>query len=424
MRKASIVKNLVLIVSLFVVVSFIPSCGSSSSDSQVSNESSQLLAPVISLSGTTLTWDSDEHATSYDIYANGNKSLNVSTSSIDVTSFITAFGNYQLQVMAIAQAGYTNSPLSNIVDYSYLESLASPVIYQYKNYVRWSAIDGALKYEIYSNSNDQLLGETASTSLELSFDESGTYPIYAIAKPSSSTRKESIKSNVLSFKYELLTLQSLLINLTNTFTNAWSLPYAYIDFSGEFLYYPMSQKSSEQFRYDFEAEPGTYHVNFFLATSISANDTLPATQNISGGHEFVVDTSSKSFEYSVSFASEPSEPTKYSDAYNGYYSSLTSWSDGENLKTQLNTLLNASSVKLVDFTSSDDKWNINKNADKALTTRDFVDLVYVSFNLTLNNTYSNGTGWQREHAFGQALGNFDVSNRNYSKRTNTFSRIL
>ena len=104
--------------------------------------------------------------------------------------------------------------------------------------------------------------------------------------------------------------------------------------------------------------------------------------------------------------SEP--PIEYEDYYNGYYDSIESWESGEDLRSQLSTLINYN-VQLVEF-DGDDRWKVNQIADETFDNFDRVSLVYVDYQplKTYTNTSSNN-GWQREHAFAQSLGSFDVA---------------
>lgn len=120
------------------------------------------------------------------------------------------------------------------------------------------------------------------------------------------------------------------------------------------------------------------------------------------------DTSS---DFPSSTETSTSEPDiVYEDYYNDYYDSIESWEDGEDLRDQLETLVNYN-VTLVNFGDSDNIWAVNQRADETLEYYDQVDIVYGSYQplKTFTNSGTNG-GWQREHAFAQSLGNFDVSN--------------
>lgn len=113
---------------------------------------------------------------------------------------------------------------------------------------------------------------------------------------------------------------------------------------------------------------------------------------------------------SISGTTSDIENQEYDDYYDDYYDAIVSWQNGEDLHEQLSALINTN-VMLVDFGSSSQKWTVNQVADEAFDNLDRVSLAYAEYQplKTYTNTSSN-KGWQREHAFAQTLGNFDVSN--------------
>lgn len=123
-----------------------------------------------------------------------------------------------------------------------------------------------------------------------------------------------------------------------------------------------------------------------------------------------VDTSSDTSSTSSSDTTSGSDPDIiYEDYYDGYYDSIESWENGEDLRNQLNELVNYN-VTLVDFDGSQ-KWAANQIADETFDNFDRVNLVYSDYQPLKSYTFTGSNqGWQREHAFAQTLGNFDVSN--------------
>ncbi|NCA97460.1 MAG: hypothetical protein EOM77_04740 [Bacteroidia bacterium] len=121
-------------------------------------------------------------------------------------------------------------------------------------------------------------------------------------------------------------------------------------------------------------------------------------------------SSSSSQDNTSSDSSSESNPdVVYEDYYNGYYSSIESWENGDDLRTKLNELVNYN-VTLVDFNGSQ-KWAANQIADEAFDNFDRVNLVYSDYQPLKTYTFTGSNqGWQREHAFAQTLGNFDTSN--------------
>jgi endonuclease I len=118
------------------------------------------------------------------------------------------------------------------------------------------------------------------------------------------------------------------------------------------------------------------------------------------------DTSSSS---SGNSASSSGPDIEYQDYYSDYYDSIESWTDGDNLREQLRTLVNYN-VNLVDFNASSNIWAVNQLADETIDNYDRIDIVYGNYQplKTFTASGSNG-GWQREHAFAQSLGDFDVA---------------
>ena len=101
---------------------------------------------------------------------------------------------------------------------------------------------------------------------------------------------------------------------------------------------------------------------------------------------------------------------EYDDYYNGYYDSIESWDNGNDLLQQLNELVNYN-VTLVDFDDPTYKWAVNQLADETFDNLDRVSLVYADYKPLKSYTFTGSNqGWQREHAFAQTLGNFDINN--------------
>ena len=84
--------------------------------------------------------------------------------------------------------------------------------------------------------------------------------------------------------------------------------------------------------------------------------------------------------------------------YNGYYAGL-SWTNSEDLINKLHAIISTG------YTSKkyEGNWSTNQNADQALDDFEMVDLIYSDEKDLKTNTYANGKGWQREHAFAASL---------------------
>lgn len=126
------------------------------------------------------------------------------------------------------------------------------------------------------------------------------------------------------------------------------------------------------------------------------------------------DTSSSADTSSTTDSSSQTETSSdpviiYEDYYNDYYDSIESWENGEDLREQLNELINFD-VTLVEFDGSD-RWAVNQKADETFDNFDRVNLVYADYQPLKSYTFTGSNqGWQREHAFAQTLGNFDANN--------------
>ena len=136
-------------------------------------------------------------------------------------------------------------------------------------------------------------------------------------------------------------------------------------------------------------------------------------------------TSSFSSGESSSEASSEEEIINYSkdinDYYGGYYSSISSWTNGVDLKNQLHALI-SKNIKKQKYSGN---WEVNTVADVSQYNFDMVDQVYSSKDIPTYFTAGYGTGgWNREHAFCQSLMGHYVSsysvtgtNKNHKKIT-------
>lgn len=134
---------------------------------------------------------------------------------------------------------------------------------------------------------------------------------------------------------------------------------------------------------------------------------------------FLLDTDSESFsDSSEEISSESSQESNVSESkseeesqtssesitysgnfYDGYYSSITTWKNGEELKNKLFELLHDGYTPL----AYESNWEINQNADQSLIDFETVNVIYSSQNRDKTDTYNGSKGWQREHAFPATL---------------------
>lgn len=104
-----------------------------------------------------------------------------------------------------------------------------------------------------------------------------------------------------------------------------------------------------------------------------------------------------SSDLSSSQSSSDSSEVTISEAYDGYYKNLTSWSNGEDLKNQLYTILR-NGYRPLTYTTPNYETNIN--ADHSYYDFEYLDAVYTDAAISINET---NKGWQREHAFCASL---------------------
>ena len=86
--------------------------------------------------------------------------------------------------------------------------------------------------------------------------------------------------------------------------------------------------------------------------------------------------------------------------YNGYYDTLVSWTDGEDLKNQLHTIIRKGYQPLSYTKSSKQNYDTNIDADHSKYDFEYLDVIY-----SKNHSFKTDTnkGWQREHAWCASL---------------------
>ena len=86
--------------------------------------------------------------------------------------------------------------------------------------------------------------------------------------------------------------------------------------------------------------------------------------------------------------------------YNGYYDTLVSWTDGEDLKNQLHTIIRNGYTALSYTKSSKQNYDTNIHADHSKYDFEYLDVIYSN-----KHTFKTDTnkGWQREHAWCASL---------------------
>lgn len=107
-------------------------------------------------------------------------------------------------------------------------------------------------------------------------------------------------------------------------------------------------------------------------------------------------TNNKVSDYCVVNVIKSDKTYNVSNFYDGYYSDIVSWSNGEDLKQQLHDLINA------DFNALPYKDNYlsNRDADHTFTYYEYLDVIYSTSEVYYANT---NTQWQREHVWPATL---------------------
>ena len=130
----------------------------------------QLAAPVISLSGSVVSWAAIPDAESYKLYVDGQFTVNLGNElSVDLSQVIALKVPYTVNVLAHAR-GFKDSELSNTI--SYTPKPDAPVLTLNGNILSWTAIPSATKYTLVAISNSLSLSKTKTvdantTSLDL-----------------------------------------------------------------------------------------------------------------------------------------------------------------------------------------------------------------------------------------------------------------
>ena len=119
------------------------------------NLASQLSAPTISLSNSTLTITAVDNATSYAIYSDNDLLTTITTTSVDLSTLIKTAGTYTIYAIAKG-TGYVDSEKSNEVSYT----VASGYSVSCSSYA--NKVDNAL-HTYYSTNNGSTWTEFDST---------------------------------------------------------------------------------------------------------------------------------------------------------------------------------------------------------------------------------------------------------------------
>ena len=167
----------------------------------------------------------------------------------------------------------------------------------------------------------------------------------------------------------------------------------------------------------------------------SKEDSSEESKEVSGPHSYEESLSELSSEESSiseeglsSLDSASSEESSYvpqvdnSLLFGGYYSSLTSWTDGEDLKSKLHEIISGGTYTPIPY-SNPTNWDLNRVADQDLYDHETLDVVYSATNVDKAATNSK---WQREHAFCATLmtGSLTSSAVNHLGRATDFHNLF
>jgi len=131
--------------------------------------------------------------------------------------------------------------------------------------------------------------------------------------------------------------------------------------------------------------------SLLASCSLINNSSQPATTSEPAP------TTSESIPPATSLAPGTYDPTT---DYGGYYASLTSWTNGEDLKSKLHAIISGGTYTPITYAGTIANWQSNQKADQDLYDHEMVDVVYSPKDelKTGTNTY-----WQREHAWPASL---------------------
>lgn len=135
-----------------------------------------------------------------------------------------------------------------------------------------------------------------------------------------------------------------------------------------------------------------------ISSSESKSGDTSSSSEASSSEDISSDQSSSS---SSSSSIEDLGPYDISSCYDGYYSSIVSWENGNDLKEQLYNVIHSGTYTAISYkTSAGANWTSNKLADRSLKDYNYVDGVYSADDIEASLTQKS---WQREHAFPASL---------------------
>ena len=162
-----------------------------------------------------------------------------------------------------------------------------------------------------------------------------------------------------------------------------------------------SGQSSVTFSSSKSVEPSSSNSEPSIISSEISSDPISSSSSSSVISSDISSETSSSISEEISSSSSSEESSSLPDYsgmtfYDGYYSSLTSWQNGRDLKNKLNAIIREGYTPLT-YT---DNFATNINADHTKYDYEYLDVVYSDTNLYKTET---SKGWQREHAFCASL---------------------
>lgn len=136
------------------------------------------------------------------------------------------------------------------------------------------------------------------------------------------------------------------------------------------------------------------------SSSLNSSSFYSSSEEQSSSIEQSSSSEQSSSEEQSSSSSASSQVIDDGSHYNGYYDDLVSWTNGEDLKNQLNAIIRNGYKPLSYTKSSKQNYATNIHADHSKYDFEYLDVIYSD-----KNTFKTETnkGWQREHAWCASL---------------------
>ena len=162
-------------------------------------KNAKLVAPVISIDGSVISWDMVRNANYYKVYIGNENPIDVTTNSYVIPS--KAQGDYIVMVKAFSySANYSKSDYSNAILYTASTTseikLDAPVIGIKDNLLYWDNINNASGYKIYIN--DEVI-EVDNTFYSIEKSNPGKYKVSVVATTNKTGYLDSDKSNEINY---------------------------------------------------------------------------------------------------------------------------------------------------------------------------------------------------------------------------------